>query len=82
MVLLSERYVCDRYLPDKAIDLIDEAGSRVRLRNTKQPDKIKELENKLASLEEEKNAAMTAATARLHACATSATTITCGDGGA
>ncbi len=57
-VKLSARYITDRFLPDKAIDLIDEAGSRVRLRNTKQPDKIKELENKLASLEEEKNAAI------------------------
>ncbi len=57
-VKLSARYITDRFLPDKAIDLIDEAGSRVRLRNTKQPVKIKELENKLASLEEEKNAAI------------------------
>ncbi len=53
-VKLSARYITDRYLPDKAIDLIDEAGSRVRLSGSATPDDIKELENKLKCLEQEK----------------------------
>ncbi len=57
-VKLSARYITDRFLPDKAIDLIDEAGSKVRLRNTSQPNNIKELESKLSEIEEEKNAAI------------------------
>jgi len=40
---LSERYISDRYLPDKAIDLVDEAGSRVRLMNSVVPPAAKEL---------------------------------------
>jgi len=51
---LSSRYITDRFLPDKAIDLIDEAASKVRLRETKTPDNIKELENKIKSAKEEK----------------------------
>lgn len=57
-VRLSARYISDRYLPDKAIDLIDEAASRVRLRSYTVPDEIKELENKLAELTKEKSAAV------------------------
>ncbi len=57
-VKLSARYISDRYLPDKAIDLIDEAASRVRLRSFTVPDEIKELENRLAELTKEKSAAV------------------------
>ncbi|MBN1777685.1 MAG: ATP-dependent Clp protease ATP-binding subunit [Clostridiales bacterium] len=46
-VMLSDRYISDRRLPDKAIDLMDEAGSRVRLRRYKKTPKIKELEEQL-----------------------------------
>jgi len=51
---LADRYVTDRHLPDKAIDLIDEAGSSKRMRNTSRPETIKELENKTRDLTEEK----------------------------
>ncbi len=51
---LSYRYITDRYLPDKAIDLIDEAGSKVRLENTMVPKDFKELEMEIESLREEK----------------------------
>ena len=51
---LSSRYITDRFLPDKAIDLIDEAASKVRLRETKTPDNVKEIENKIKSAKEEK----------------------------
>lgn len=53
-VKLSSRYITDRYLPDKAIDLIDEAGSRVRLRTSGEPDNIKELESRIQSVSAEK----------------------------
>ena len=43
-VKLSDRYISDRFLPDKAIDLIDEAGSKVRLRSYTTPPNLKELE--------------------------------------
>lgn len=59
-VNLSQRYITDRYLPDKAIDLIDEAGSRVRLREAAPPDKIKELENEIALTETAKEEAIIA----------------------
>ena len=59
-VRLSSRYISDRYLPDKAIDLIDEAASRVRLRSYTVPDEIKELENRLSELTKEKSAAVDA----------------------
>lgn len=49
-VVLSSRYIADRYLPDKAIDLIDEAASRVRLRSFTSPADVKELEAKLEQL--------------------------------
>ena len=55
-VKLSARYITDRYLPDKAIDIIDEAGSKVRLKNCKRPKKIDKLEidiKTLTSQEEE-----------------------------
>ena len=57
-VKLSARYISDRYLPDKAIDLVDEAASRVRLRSFTTPDEIRELEDKLADVTKEKNAAV------------------------
>ncbi len=57
-VNLSTRYISDRYLPDKAIDLIDEAGSRARLKQSSPPEDIKELECKIAKTEEQKNAAV------------------------
>lgn len=57
-VKLSSRYINDRYLPDKAIDLIDEASSRVRLRTFTQPDSLQEIENKIKDLESEKEAAI------------------------
>ncbi|MER2108746.1 MAG: ATP-dependent Clp protease ATP-binding subunit [Solibacillus sp.] len=55
---LSDRYISDRFLPDKAIDLIDEAGSKVRLRSFTVPPNLKELEDKLESVRSEKNAAV------------------------
>ena len=57
-VNLADRYIQDRYLPDKAIDLIDEAGSRVRLRNYTAPPDLKEMEDKLDSIRQEKEAAV------------------------
>ena len=53
-VKLSSRYIADRFLPDKAIDLVDEAASRVRLRAYTAPDDLQDIENKLKSLEKEK----------------------------
>ena len=57
-VRLSSRYIADRYLPDKAIDLIDEAASRVRLRAYTSPEKIKDIECKLEKLQNDKEAAI------------------------
>lgn len=57
-VELSSRYIADRYLPDKAIDLIDEAASKVRLSSLIAPPQIKELEAKVESLEQEKSSAV------------------------
>lgn len=57
-VELSSRYITDRYLPDKAIDLIDEAASKVRLSAHTQPSSIKELEDEINKLEQEKSAAI------------------------
>ena len=54
---LSDRYITDRYLPDKAIDLIDEAASRARLNSYNTPEEVKELEEKLKRLNAEKNKA-------------------------
>ncbi|MBR6741481.1 MAG: ATP-dependent Clp protease ATP-binding subunit, partial [Clostridia bacterium] len=57
-VKLSARYITDRFLPDKAIDLIDEAGSRVRLNNCTLPTALKDLESKIESIESEKDEAI------------------------
>lgn len=57
-VHLSARYINDRFLPDKAIDLIDEACSKVRLSSYTSSPKVKELEKKVAELEEEKEQAI------------------------
>ncbi len=57
-VTLSSRYISDRYLPDKAIDLIDEAASRVRLRAFTAPPDLKKLEDEVKRLDEEKKAAV------------------------
>jgi len=53
---LSNRYITDRYLPDKAIDLIDEAASRIRVEIDSMPEEIDELERKITQLEIEKQA--------------------------
>ncbi len=55
---LSKRYISDRFLPDKAIDLIDEAASRVRLQSITAPPNLKELEDKLEELSQEKEEAI------------------------
>lgn len=57
-VHLSSRYITDRYLPDKAIDLIDEAASKIRLRAFTPPENIKELEDKIKSISDEKASAV------------------------
>ncbi|QDZ18920.1 ATP-binding subunit ClpA of ATP-dependent Clp protease [Chloropicon primus] len=54
----SYQYISDRFLPDKAIDLIDEAGSRVRLRHAQLPEEAKELDKELRALLKEKDAAV------------------------
>ncbi len=54
---LSDRYITDRFLPDKAIDLIDEAASRARLNSLNSPEEVRELEEKLKRLNMEKNKA-------------------------
>ena len=55
-VTLSSRYIADRYLPDKAIDLIDEAASRIRIEIDSMPEEIDELERRIIQLEIEKQA--------------------------
>ncbi len=57
-VKYSVRYIGDRYLPDKAIDLIDEAASKLRISSYTAPDSIKELENKLKQISSEKEEAI------------------------
>ncbi|ATD31722.1 ATP-dependent Clp protease ATP-binding subunit [Macrococcoides bohemicum] len=57
-VKMSDRYISDRFLPDKAIDLIDEASSKVRLRNYTTPPSLKELEVELEKVKNEKDAAV------------------------
>ncbi len=59
-VRLSDRYITDRFLPDKAIDLIDEAASRVRLQSYVAPPGIKEKEGELEKIRQEKEAAISA----------------------
>ena len=53
-VNLSVRYINDRFLPDKAIDLIDEAASKIRLKSYSEPDSLKDLEEKIKKIEQEK----------------------------
>ena len=55
---LSDRYISDRFLPDKAIDLVDEAGSRVRLFNSKLPPEVKEQKRQLREVIKEKEVAV------------------------
>ncbi len=55
---LSDRYINDRFLPDKAIDLIDEAGSRVRVLNSQTPPEVKELKKQLPAVTKEKDTAV------------------------
>ena len=57
-VELSSRYINDRYLPDKAIDLIDEAASKVRMRSYTEPDSFKELKDAIEKLDKEKEEAI------------------------
>lgn len=57
-VTLSSRYIADRYLPDKAIDLIDEGASKVRLAALTSPPNVKELEDRIADFEKEKASAV------------------------
>ena len=57
-VKMSSRYITDRYLPDKAIDLVDEAASRVRLRSFTTPPEIKKIEDDIKQINEEKAAAV------------------------
>ncbi len=52
--LLSERYIADRFLPDKAIDLMDETGAKARLNNSEKPDELNEIEKEIAKLNSEK----------------------------
>ena len=57
-VKLSVRYITDRFLPDKAIDLIDEAASRIKMKTYTVPDKIKDIENQVEELGKEKEEAI------------------------
>ena len=54
-VKLSDRYISDRYLPDKAIDVLDEAGSRVHINNIYVPDEVVKLEEAIEDIKKEKN---------------------------
>jgi ATP-dependent Clp protease ATP-binding subunit ClpC len=55
---LADRYISDRYLPDKAIDLIDEAGSRLRIRRMSTPSDFKAIEDEIGTVRQEKEAAI------------------------
>ncbi|NLY91930.1 MAG: ATP-dependent Clp protease ATP-binding subunit [Firmicutes bacterium] len=55
---LSDRFISDRFLPDKAIDLIDEASSKVRLKTTITPPNLKDLEDRIEQVQKEKEAAI------------------------
>ncbi len=57
-VRLSDRYITDRFLPDKAIDVLDEVGARVHLKNIVVPQHIEELEKEIESIRERKNYAV------------------------
>jgi ATP-dependent Clp protease ATP-binding subunit ClpC len=55
---MADRYVSDRFLPDKAIDLIDEAGARLRIRRMTAPPDLRELDDRIASIRREKESAI------------------------
>ncbi|MUK01162.1 AAA domain-containing protein [Vibrio cholerae] len=55
---LAERYISDRFLPDKAIDLIDEAGARLRIRRMTAPPELKEIDERIADVKREKESAI------------------------
>ena len=55
---LAERYISDRFLPDKAIDLIDEAGARLRIRRMTAPPELKEIDERISALKMEKESAI------------------------
>ena len=57
---LAERYISDRHLPDKAIDLIDEAGSRLRIKRMQTPPDLKEIEDRIANVQKQKKDAVEA----------------------
>ncbi|MDO8964227.1 MAG: ATP-dependent Clp protease ATP-binding subunit [Coriobacteriia bacterium] len=57
---LADRYISDRFLPDKAIDLIDEAGSKMRIKMMTAPPDVREVEDRLRSVRQEKEAAIEA----------------------
>ena len=57
-VTLSKRYIADRFLPDKAIDLIDEASSKIRIKKYIEPDEIKKLQEELEKIEKDKEDAI------------------------
>jgi len=57
---LADRYIADRFLPDKAIDLIDEAGSRMRLRRSNLPGEVKEIDDQIGKLSSDKREAVNA----------------------
>jgi ATP-dependent Clp protease ATP-binding subunit ClpC len=59
-VELSDRYITDRFLPDKAVDLIDQAGARVRLRTKTPATDVRELERRLEQLNRDKDQAVAA----------------------
>ena len=55
---LADRYISDRFLPDKAIDLIDEAGSRLRIRRMTAPPELREFDDRIANVRREKESAI------------------------
>jgi ATP-dependent Clp protease ATP-binding subunit ClpC len=55
---LADRYISDRFLPDKAIDLLDEAGSRLRIRRMTAPPELREMDDKIAQVRQEKESAI------------------------
>ncbi|MBL7794886.1 MAG: ATP-dependent Clp protease ATP-binding subunit [Saprospiraceae bacterium] len=57
-VRLSDRYITDRFLPDKAIDVLDEVGARVHLKNINVPKHIEDLEKRIEAIKEQKNRAV------------------------
>ena len=57
---LADRYIADRFLPDKAIDLLDEAGSRMRLRRSNLPEEVKEIDNQIGKVRTDKREAINA----------------------